>query len=307
MNAYEKIVKIFEKHKVISILLIALILIILFTFLVPVTVQLVYQFGNSHYNQVIHTDFGPKELLGYIGTIIGSIGTFVALYITIQHENRNRKEDRRIQIRPYFVYSIVNVKEPKTAGLDVTLVNDKEQKVADEVKVADLDFTLRPPKEEMEAYIKSVNIDDYFTCQLEIKNIGANSALKLSVLEINFLGRLCYQFTGKNITVEGNKKVYFNLRVLLNIKERLKEKIQIVPVDIKLAYIDLNENYYEQNVPISCTWETHMFSDAINKPTEYGPCHAYINKRDISEAKYYKNKTIEEEEQNRLNGLQIKK
>ena len=67
--------------------------------------------GNSFPSNISSSDW-VGFLGGYIGAIIGAVVSLVGIVITIRYTNEQNREDRELQVRPYFTIRYVST--PKT-------------------------------------------------------------------------------------------------------------------------------------------------------------------------------------------------
>lgn len=217
-----------------------------------------------------------------IGSILGGIVTLVALKKTIKSETIARNEDRRLQVIPYFQYNISQDKPKSKLWRDIILDLNLNEKIVDEVIKTDV--TYKP--------------DLFF--YIDIENVGMNSAVNLSILEIKYCGITDYSYIDYKIMKVG-EKIHLSFRVLVDYEDKIsinREYDGFQPIKIKLAYTDLLENYYEQDITVHCNFN-HNFSidkEKCIKTIDY-ISHG-IN--DISSPKYIKGKNIMSERDNKI-------
>ena len=225
------------------------------------------------------------EWIGFWGSIIGSIlggvVTLVALRKTIKSETIARNEDRRLQVIPYLQYNIIQdniIQEELKSKLWSYILLQPNSKIVEEV--------IKPGTE--------YKIDLNF-CMV-IENVGMNSAVNLSILEIKYCGITDYSYIDYKIMKVG-EKIHLNFAVLVNYNGKLninKESCGSTPIRIKLAYTDLLENYYEQDIVLGCYWSAIQYIDEetnVKIDIEY---NYYVSHgiKDISSPRYIKGKNI---------------
>lgn len=293
----DKIYLFFKKHLILSIIIVMSIL------MAPIfIINLLYLFGDILEEHAINTVFEADDLLSYFGTIlsvfIGAIGTFGALYITIQFEKEDRRKERRLQFYPYLRYTIID---------NYYCNHNRNDKV--------IDINITPPPYEMEVLRnpihKTIQYKNDFSFYLMIENIGINSAVNYSILKMNYFGQEDLSILGLgDIKVQEKKYIKFN--VLINARGKLNINQDLtgsIPINIKIAYTNIIGDYYEQDIIIYCTWFGSKVIDesgnVISK--EYGPYFANIGKHDISKPCYFEGRNIEDEEIKKLNSFKSKK
>ncbi len=229
---------------------------------------------------IINWEKVKGEWIGFwgsiIGSILGGIVTLVALRKTIKSETIARNEDRRLQVTPYLQYNITQDEPESQLWRDINL--EPNIKIVDEV--------IRPGT--------SYKPDLFF--YIDIENVGMNSAVNLSILEIKYCGITDCSYIDYKIMKVG-EKIHLSFRALVNYKGKFsinRDDSGRVPVEIKLAYTDLLENYYEQDISVYCCWSSSCYIDEetnVKTGIEY---NYYVSHgiNDISSPRYIKGKNI---------------
>lgn len=247
----QKIIRFLIKHWK-AILVLSLLLII-----IPLpTIQFLYWLGDKLGKYAFTTIYTSSEILSYFsgtwGALLGAISTFVALYLTFSYEKFERNADRTLSVLPYLDYKIVDyllVEVKEESYLWHNLMPELE--IIDQLRNGEKDF---------------VYPYDIIFC-LEIKNIGQGNALNVYIIDEEFDGA----YTGNigevgNIIVNHQKYIKFTL--LYNAKGKIIRNDRYsgwVDIVIKLAYENVLQEYYEQDIKIRCSWScTHQGDTILN-------------------------------------------
>ena len=86
MKFVYKMGKWLNRNKIFLILILAI-------FLSPIIINIIYQYPKKY----ITTVWDGTNLLEYCGSILSSLVTLIALYVTIKHEQKMREDDRRVE------------------------------------------------------------------------------------------------------------------------------------------------------------------------------------------------------------------
>lgn len=166
-----------------------------------------------------------SEWIGFYGSIIGGIITFLSLFITLRFQKKREENNNRMQVYPFMRYTIFNNYE---------VPNDM---------IGEIPHYFLDDHEEIGK--KEQKIDA--TARLIIKNIGLNSAIEFNILEVKFLG--CGDITRHEfdaIEVGEEKEILFDILMpsrCLNSEHYIPLKIEVL-----VGYSDLLGYYYEQKV-----------------------------------------------------------
>lgn len=222
-----------------------------------------------------------------IGSILGGIVTLLALRKTIKSETIARNEDRRFQVIPYLKYNVTPDKPNSKLWRNIYV--EPNHKIVEEVIKANTTY-----KHDLSFYI-------------DIENVGMNSAVNLSILRIEYCGITNYSYIDYKIMKVG-EKIHLAFDVLINFGGKLsinEEDTGIEPIKIKLAYTDLLENYYEQDIEIGCSWGCSVVEEGdkvIKKEYFYNVSQGI---EDISSPIYMNEKNIISERDNKMKKFRV--
>lgn len=275
-----------------KLLIIILYIIILIILMLPMLfIALFYE----KIDNVISKHFHPADLLNYIGLIfsivIATYAAYRTLKVTIEKESDERKNDRRLQIYPYFRYSII----------------DDELKIESLGKDIEHNSTSIYPNIENLEVLRNYNERREMTWyndlkfMLIIENIGINSAINFTILEKEYYGKKDISIDGLGDIKVGEKK-HYEFKVLINAKFRLNinnKPTGSIPIKMKIAYNNITGDYYEQDLEITCSWQSDWINDTSSDTPEeletayYG---AHLDKNAVTEPIFYEFKNIPHEE-----------
>lgn len=117
----EKINKAANKIISVNIVVIAICLAIAFSIIGPLLINLCYKEPTKPF---LFTVWDGADFLGYYGSVLGGLTTFIAVYITINNEKKLRREERKLDARVYL-----------TVNPDMTFYRFKEfEKFAEKIE-----------------------------------------------------------------------------------------------------------------------------------------------------------------------------
>ncbi len=100
----------FSKRNIKLIMIVLLIILVLILF--PIILD-IFIFGNTFPSSINNSDWA-SFLGGYIGAIISGVVSLVGIILTIKYTDKQNKEDRELQVRPYCsIKYYENVKDKK--------------------------------------------------------------------------------------------------------------------------------------------------------------------------------------------------
>lgn len=221
--------------------------------------------------KVLNLDNNWVGLWGSIlGSIIGGLFTFIVLDKTINFESNDRREERRLSIMPYFRYEIVEFKE---------IIGKYNEEIG-----------VRPHHELMGNLKRNEDGTLTYKYDLEfsmiIENIGLNAAKTINILQVKYCGLTDLSYR-EFFALKVGEKIAINISMIINLQGRLdisRENGRLTPLEMKIAYVDLMNNYYEQDIKLWCdvSWKCEE---------EYGYSASY-NSKSFPEPIYYEDKKI---------------
>lgn len=224
--------------------------------------------------KVLNLDNNWVGLWGSIlGSITGGLFTFIVLNKTINFESNDRRKERRLSIMPYFRYEIVGFKE----------VIGKYNR----------EILIRPRHELMENLKINEDGTRTYKCDLEfsmiIENIGLNVAKTINILQIKYCGITDLSYR-EFFALKVEEKISINISMIINLQGKLdinRENGKLTPLEMKIAYVDLMNNYYEQDIKLWCnvSWQCE---------NEYGYIASH-NYESFPDPIYYEDKNINKE------------
>lgn len=260
-NKKFRIYKFAIEHKVVSALSLFIFMII------PIfVIDRLYKIGDSLDFSILNTIFQAQDILNYSGVIVGTFATFSVLYFTIKSEKNERKEDRRYQVYPYVRYKIINTS---------MLLNHNEKGYMRTTQLI--------------SFFNTDDFSDYdiFYFYLAIENIGVNTLVNFSILETKCLQKIGIPKILGHIKVNETNNHFISIEIAYSDKLEIMDKLVEEGITVTVAYTDIVENYYEQNIKISFykdssgSYIPEITQDNITKPEldEYKNIFEEIKKR----------------------------
>lgn len=269
LKSYEYI----KNNKLKSIFILLLILI-----LPIIIIDVAYKIGSLLNDRAMKTFFQASDILNYVGVIIGTVlggfVTFYALYITIKSEKDERKEDRRLQIYPYVKYEVKNnFFDSKGSCMEIsshTYMSILKNK-----------------------YHIFRNEDGGVSFLLTIENIGVKALINFSILEIKALGETAIPQILGHIKVDETEN--HDIHIKMTSKDKLDRRSELTKdgMLVTVAYCDMMENYYEQDINIGFKENQSHPSDP--NPSEEITYRACLKQDNVTKPRFYENKDIFEE------------